>query len=240
MVSGLLVLMLVMPVAASAQTLDVNSQIITLLQQIITLQKTLIETLQNQINQLSAQISSLNTTTQTHKCAIVTPPACATTLTATYDSNNCVTGYFCKPVTTSTTNTTAGASCTYNGQTYANGQTISEWCPGNMMEGLKLGSQCGGPMICASGQWVQWVSGAQSTGNSCTWVDGRTFPHGAKGFACTLFGSGCQLQTVAPPQWECRSGSWYMCDWQGNNCKNACDYYRSLGLPQSVIPNYCS
>ena len=109
-----------LPVAASAQT-DLQSQMMALFTQIITLQKQLIESLQNEVVKLSTQLANLKntnaSTASVYKCAKLTPPLCATAITVTYDSYNCVTGYACKPsTTTQTTTNTTGASCSsYNG-----------------------------------------------------------------------------------------------------------------------------
>src|ERR1700694_5908155 len=127
LVSGLLVLALTLPIAASAQSTDLQSQIIALLTQVISLQKQVIEGLNNQITQLQARVSQLQASQppipsliNTHTCSIINPPACSTTLTVTRDSYNCVIGYSCKAATatestnpngTNTNPTNTGASC---------------------------------------------------------------------------------------------------------------------------------
>ena len=145
LVASFVVLVLVYPAMSTAQTTDMNSQMIALLQQILVLQKSLILSLQTQIADLSAKASGQQTTT--HKCAIVTPLTCSTVLSVTYDSYNCVTSYSCKAVAE-----TASASCSANGQTYASGQSVSGICP---QGGLPFGGTCSGPMARQNGQWVQ-------------------------------------------------------------------------------------
>jgi len=137
MVSGLLVLMLAVPIAASAQTLDVNAQLISLLQQIVRLQTQLIQSLQNQLAQLSAQLASWQNTSSgaltTPRCKVIAPPTCSTMLAVTYDANNCVSGYFCAAEATSppppATSVQTGASCRYyNCKYYAEGSLFSACC----------------------------------------------------------------------------------------------------------------
>ncbi|TSC86933.1 MAG: hypothetical protein G01um10148_38 [Parcubacteria group bacterium Gr01-1014_8] len=115
--------LLIAPMVSAAESTDLQSQIIALFQQIIQLQKDLVLKLTQEITKLQTQIANLQKqVAQTHRCTLVMPPSCSTALTVSYDSYNCVTGYACKPSTT-TTQTTTGASCTYNGQIYAEGMT---------------------------------------------------------------------------------------------------------------------
>ena len=228
-----IVTLFAMPIAASAQTpstgsgqaTDIQSQMITLLQQIVQLQTTLIASLTNQIASLQQQIANLappvsDQLTTRHICTIVTPPTCSTTMSVTYDSYNCVTSYFCKP---STNTTTTGAPCIYNGQTYAEGATATFGvCPNNNnYNGPPFGGACSNPFlhICHNGQWV---SGTQTTGASCTWINGQVVPSGTilKIRTCADDPSIACTGTVAISSQYCVNGTFQACYLGGTN--NAC------------------
>ena len=104
----LLVLLSTLPLAVSADTTtDYQSQMASLLQQIISLQKTIIESLTSQISQLQQQIAQVPVQNTSHLCTPITPPSCATSLTPSYDSYNCVVGYTCANGNASTAATPA-------------------------------------------------------------------------------------------------------------------------------------
>ena len=52
-------------------------------------------------------------------CPAVSPPACEGALTPIYDAKQCLTGYSCAPEASA-----GGASCVYNGHTYASGAAV--------------------------------------------------------------------------------------------------------------------
>ena len=142
------------PIAASAATqAELQSQVISLFTQIFEMQKRVITALEGKVSELEADLSSAQTQLTSaraelqvcegektgtsviptaHTCAVVNPPACSTSLSATRDSYNCVTGYQCAPAATTTTQpvqptlqSTDGSCVAYN-TVYTNGSTI--WC----------------------------------------------------------------------------------------------------------------
>lgn len=115
--SVMVIAVLVLPAVTRADTsIDLQGRMITLLTTIVQLQKQLIEMLTLQNTQLELQIAVLSqerplvstATSTTHTCAVVDPPTCPTTLTATYDSYGCVTAYSCTQAETPLPTVTTG------------------------------------------------------------------------------------------------------------------------------------
>ena len=198
LVTGFVSLALMLPVAVSAQT-EASTSILALLRQIISLQTSLIETLQNQLAQLSTQ--ALGSAATTHKCAVVSPPLCSTTLSATYDSYNCVTAYSCKTAATTTAETTTSANtstggCSYAGATYAEGKQRNSCVPS--FPNYLPASSCGFTFMCRGGTWVPLIV----TPQTCPY-NGEEYPNEmlAEGFASVYPGYLCL------PSGKCPAGS---------------------------------
>ena len=139
------------PVSSFAQSVDIQSQMISLLQQIVQLQTQLITSLTSQIGDLQQQLTRIATPTQPpltiQNCTIIDPPQCSTTLKVFRDSYNCVTGYGC-----SVAITPINESCTDNGKTYANGQSQCHVVPGAITGSVTCSVQ--NWWTCHNGQWV--------------------------------------------------------------------------------------
>ena len=128
--------------------------------------------------------------------------------------------------------TTTGASCTTSdGVTVNNGLSLVFYDQGTGGHAMSFYVKCSNGLWLSMGVtptsapsstsgFVATYPPISTTGASCTWTNGQTVANGSKGTTCQLFGGDfCRSQALVAVQWQCNSGSWYSCDYQGNNCQ---------------------